>query len=219
MSDALVVFAKPPIAGNVKTRLQSVLSAEEAAQLYRAFLADSVRQFGTMEQEVFVAFSEGPVPDVGEGLNVGLQRGADLAERLRNAFLDHFAAGRQRIVVVGTDHPSLPTEFVVKAFEALREPDSIVIGPSEDGGYYLVGMNEYFPIVFDDMTFSHHRVFEETVDRAASTRATLTILPMWYDVDTPRELPRLWQDLTLDPDHAPATLDALAGLARRYKWE
>ena len=134
-----------------------------------------------------------------------VQRGDGLGARMQRAFLETFAAGYERLVIVGTDHPTLPSAFVEEAFEALREPLAVSIGPSEDGGYYLLGMNEFYPQLFVGMRYSHADVFQETLARAERTSAALTVLPLWYDVDTPEALRRLRQDLE-DPDvRAPHT--------------
>ncbi len=222
MSDALAVFAKQPVAGRVKTRLQTLLNAAGAAEMYRAFLVDSVHQYISLDSEIYL-YLDGhsadqsivrDLPDV----DVRYQLGADLAERMRNASLDMFAAGHERCAIIGTDHPSLPLPFIEQAFNSLMDPMSITIGPSEDGGYYLVGMNDFFPDLFDGMTFSHERVFGDTLERAAATSASITVLPVWYDVDTPDQLPRLYADLLADPLQAPRTLALLEKLARQHAW-
>ncbi|NNE48536.1 MAG: glycosyltransferase [Rhodothermales bacterium] len=222
MSDALAVFAKQPIAGRVKTRLQTLLDAAGAAEMYRAFLVDSVHQYISLNKRIYLYLDRHSadqsivreLPDV----DVRYQLGADLSERMRNASLDMFAAGHERCAIIGTDHPSLPLPFIQEAFNSLVDPMSMTIGPSEDGGYYLVGMNDFFPALFDGMTFSHERVFGDTLDRAVASSASVTVLPIWYDVDTPDQLPRLYVDLLADPLQAPRTLALLEKLASQHAW-
>jgi glycosyltransferase A (GT-A) superfamily protein (DUF2064 family) len=128
------------------------------------------------------------------GASVHLQRGDGLGARMHHAFLDAFAAGYERVAVIGTDHPTLPLDFVALTFEMLKTPRRIVIGPSEDGGYYLMGLNEVYADLFD-MDYSHAAVFDDTLRVAAATSAETVVLPPWYDVDTPGDLRRLAADL------------------------
>lgn len=209
MPPALIVFAKLPVAGQVKTRLASVLSPEGAARLYEAFLQDALAQYRSLGVAVrlylappVAAVPPGLVPD---GVAVCWQQGEGLGARMQRAFLETFAAGYERIVIIGTDHPTLPSAFIRLAFDALDAPRAVSIGPSDDGGYYLLGMNEFYPQVFAGMTYSHPDVFAQTLDRVADTAATLTVLPVWYDVDTPASLARLVEDLQAPSVEAPAT--------------
>lgn len=207
-SAALIVFAKPPVPGQVKTRLTDLLSEKEAADLYDAFLRDALDQYRQLEADLHVYFTGlTRVPDDLK-TNVSttrVQEGEGLGARMKNAFCDVFSAGYERAVIVGTDHPSLPTAFVSRAFEALDVDGSLCIGPSEDGGYYLLGMNTFYPRVFEEMTYSRSDVFEETLTRIRETNAALTVLPLWYDVDTPDDLRRLTAELDILQGTAPRT--------------
>lgn len=221
MTDALIVFAKLPVPGAVKTRLTTLLTPTEAAELYDAFLRDALTQYAARDAAVrlylappYDDLADGLVPD---GVTVHPQRGDGLGPRMLHAFVETFAAGYERIAVIGTDHPSLPPGFIDLAFEALAQPLAVSIGPSLDGGYYLLGMNELYPALFQNMTYSHDRVFDDTLDRLEATSAGITVLPPWYDVDTPETLARLAADLAADPEiAAPCTRAALAPLVDRY---
>jgi rSAM/selenodomain-associated transferase 1 len=200
MSAALIVFAKVPEPGRVKTRLVPSLTEEEAAELYAAFLRDALITYQELDASVRVYISPSatgtlPADLIPHAFEVKRQTGEHLGERMQHAFLETFAAGYSRAVIVGTDHPTLPLMFVEEAFRTLDEPLTVSIGPSEDGGYYLLGMNEFYPQVFAGMTYSHPQVFAETVERLRPTRARLVVLPMWYDVDTFPELQRLAGEL------------------------
>ena len=212
---ALIVFARLPVPGAVKTRLQPVIGPEACARLYEAFLRDALDQYAALGPAVrlYLAPAPEPVPPglVPDGADVFTQQGADLGARMLRAFVETFGAGYARAVVVGTDHPTLPDAFVEIAFEALDEPLSVCIGPSDDGGYYLLGMNELYPQLFAGMTYSRPDVFDATVARAAQTSAGLTVLPPWYDVDTPADLRRLLADLDETPPHTRRVLQELAG--------
>lgn len=206
---ALIVFAKAPTAGHVKTRLAPDLTPVQAAQLYRAFLLDALEQYGALDVAIrlYVAPPAGAFPPelIPAGVSLHEQCGEGLGARMQRAFIETFGAGFGRAVIVGTDHPSLPTDFVAFAFEALDEPLSVCIGPSEDGGYYLLGMNDFFPSLFANMSYSHPDVFANTMDRIDQTNANVTVLPTWYDVDTADSLRRLAVDLKEDGDIAPRT--------------
>ena len=219
---ALVVFAKVPVAGAVKTRLVPPLTHEAAADLYAAFLADALSAFATPG-----AFGTGVDPAVrltlapsGASLPAGLvpdrvsvhtQHGDGLGARMHNAVADALSAGYRRVVVVGTDHPALPLAFVGDAFRALTEPSTVVVGPSDDGGFYVIGMNRAFPSLFD-MTYSHAGVFAETLRRASEAGARTVVLPPGYDVDDGAGLARLVADWRAGAVVGAATVAALERL-------
>lgn len=208
MDASLIVFAKVPRPGKVKTRLTPVLTPSEAAQLYDSFLRDALWLYADLATHVqlFLAppLPDEPITDVPDMVTVRQQEGEGLGTRMKQAFretLDEY----NRAVIVGTDHPTLPLAFIRQAFAALEADHSVCIGPSEDGGFYLLGMNAFYPQLFEGMTYSHDSVFTDTLARVGTTDARLTVLPRWYDVDTPAALGRLLSDLD-DPEiEAPHT--------------
>jgi uncharacterized protein len=204
MSEALIVFARIPRPGQVKTRLTSVLSGREAADLYEAFLLDSLDQYRALGVDVrlYLADPLHLAPDELRVFELFAQEGPDLGARMQQAFIETFGAGYARAVIIGTDHPTLPSEFIEMAFEALREPMSVSIGPSEDGGYYLLGLNDFFPDLFENMSFSHSHVFNRTLHRATRAAENVTVLPEWYDIDRPQDLLRLADEVDLMPQAA-----------------
>jgi len=209
MDDVLLVFAKQPRPGAVKTRLTPFLSTPEAARLYEAFLKDALHLYARLEVDVRLYLAP-PLPedgleDVPARIPVHEQSGDGLGPRMANAFEAVLDLGYDRAAVVGTDHPTLPLEFVRQAFAALAADRSVCIGPSDDGGFYLLGMSAFYPELFDGMTYSHEQVFEDTLARVEGTDADLTVLPRWYDVDTPAALPRMLEDLADDAVDAPRT--------------
>lgn len=216
MDAVLLVFAKAPRPGHVKTRLTSVLSPETAAQLYEAFLYDALALYAELDVDVRLYLAP-PRPDDGldevpGAVTLHTQRGEGLGERMQNAFREALTE-YERAAVVGTDHPTLPRSFVQEALSVLASPSSICIGPSEDGGYYLLGMNAVYPQLFTDMTYSHDSVFTDTLARIGTTEARLTVLPRWYDVDTPADLKRMLDDLSQAHVPAPRTRAAVADLS------
>lgn len=214
MKEALLLFAKVPRPGAVKTRLTPVLSPAEAARLYAAFLQDVLRHVVRLEADVHL-FVAPPLPNgqfdgLPQDVQVHEQKGEDLSARLRNGFRYAFDEGYERVVVLGTDHPTLPPAFVRQAFRSLDDSGTICIGPTDDGGFYLLGMNALFSQLFEDMSYSHSRVFADTLARAERTDACVTVLPKWYDVDTPEDLDRLSEDLEADEVDAPNTARLMA---------
>jgi len=213
MDAALNVFAKVPRPGAVKTRLTPVLTPTEAARLYEAFLRDALTLYSGLTAEVRLYLAP-PLPDQSrtdfpDSIEVREQRGDGLGARMKHAFLDTLNDGYERVSVVGTDHPTLPLSFIRQSFDALTMSKSVCIGPSEDGGFYLLGMNAYYPQLFEDMSYSHADVFSDTLTRVGRTDARLTVLPRWYDVDTPVGLERMVQDLDDGPVEAPHTREAI----------
>lgn len=210
----LLVFAKVPRAGRVKTRLCPPLSPEQASALYAVMLADALEAYVTLGYtvRVYVAPDSEPFPVevLPPRVTVHTQMGVGLGERMLHALEDAFSDGAERAVLIGTDHPTLPLEYVAQAFEAVSSPETVVLGPAHDGGYYLVGMSRAYPELFLGMTYSHPMVLEETLDRATATDASVTLLRSWYDVDDAASLQRLAEDLALlPPTVAPRTRDAI----------
>lgn len=216
---ALLVFAKLPVPGTVKTRLTSLLTDAEAADLSEAFLRDGLDAYCTLPVDVRLCVDAPPeaVPPglAPDGVTLHAQHGDDLGARMLHAFVEAFVAGYERVAVIGADHPTLPTEFVALAFEELVEPLRIVIGPSDDGGYYLLGTNEVVPALFEGMTYSHDAVFEQTLARAQDA-APVSILPCWYDVDTPETLRRLAAELDGTSSGPERTREVIAALREKY---
>ena len=221
---ALLVFAKVPEAGAVKTRLAPPLTLGAAAALYAAFLADALTAFAApgafgvdVDVRLHLAPSDAPLPAglVPDGVSVHTQRGHGLGARMASAIAEAFAAGYGRAVITGTDHPTLPLAFVADAFRALagppQGPPTVVLGPSDDGGYYLIGLDRPLPSLFE-MTYSHAGVFEATRARAAEAGARTVVLPPGYDVDDGAGLVRLITEWRAGASVGPKTAAALARL-------
>ena len=203
----LILFGKVPEAGATKTRLAPALGDAGAARLYRAFLDDTIRRTAAVAAErrgLWLAGSVGGRDRVRErhgGLEVRPQRGDDLGQRMARALEEAFAAGAGRALILGTDHPTLPMDRLERAFRLLSSVD-LVLGPSDDGGYYAVGVRrEAWPGaagIFRDVPWSTDRVLEVTRARAEEIGLSRRELAEWYDVDRPSELERLRSDA--EPD-------------------
>ncbi len=194
----ITVMGKASVPGRVKTRLEPRLGPEKCAELNSAMMHDTLTRLQRLEGNVqlVLALSGNPSPgDVPDGLLIEAQQGPDLGARMLREIAKGLAAGHEAVILIGTDHPTLPLAFVEEALRALEAPRSVVLGPSEDGGYYLIGMSALHPELFRNMMWSTESVFAETAARAAHLDADLTILPPWYDVDTAVDLDRLFEDL------------------------
>jgi hypothetical protein len=148
---------------------------------------------------------EGGVDALPTDVRLYEQRGDGLGERMRRAVRETLDDGYDQVVLLGSDHPTLPVSFLREAFGALEEPASICVGPTEDGGFYLLGTNAVYPQLFEEMSYSHSEVFDDTLARAGRTDAGLTVLPPWYDVDRPADLRRMLSDLDEGTAEAPNT--------------
>ena len=146
MSRCLIIFAKSPIPGEVKTRLIPYITPTEAAELYKAFVTDIISNAYKLKCErVTIAYTPSNAEATfhsicGQSVNYLPQKGHNLGERMRNAFMYSFDKGSQRTVIIGTDSPTLPLSYIRDAFDALKEVP-ITIGPTFDGGYYLIGLS------------------------------------------------------------------------------
>jgi rSAM/selenodomain-associated transferase 1 len=217
MRRALVIVGKPPEPGFAKTRLVPPLSAEAAAALYRGFLLDSVGLGHALGWErITVVHPRGGGPALAALLPRGVclleQFGQGLANALTQAFTTHLADGFDRIVLISSDNPTLPARFIEQACAALDTHD-VSIGPTTDGGYYLIGLRAPHLGLFEAIDWSTARVYRQTVARAERLGLQVRSVPEWYDVDEPIDLERLRRDLaTSAASVAPHTRAALERL-------
>ena len=190
LANALEIMAKAPVAGAVKTRLVPPLTMAQAAEFYRALLLDQfdhLRHYAGVERYVFFAPVDGAniLRDLGGGEYAYLaQSGGDLGARMQQVCADLMSTGHRNIVLIGSDLPALPWAILDQAFGHLAQAEArVVLGPSRDGGYYLVGMNRPAPEIFADMTWSHERVLADTMARLDALDLNYKILPTWFDLD------------------------------------
>jgi rSAM/selenodomain-associated transferase 1 len=191
-------MAKAPIPGTVKTRLAPPLTLEQAAGLSRALLLDQLEHLTELEDaELYVAFAPsdamslvaGMVP---AGYRCFAQRGGELGERMSQVFTELRRRGHRSLIMIGSDLPPVPLDTFHLGFAQLSAGEKrVVLGPSLDGGYYLVGMNQPVPEVFSGMTWSHDQVLAETVQRLTRLGIDFTLLPQWFDVDKVSDIARL----------------------------
>lgn len=195
MSALLIIFAKEPVPGQVKTRLSPPLSLEGAARLYQTFLIDILEEMARLSEiRLAVAY----MPESGReffqnlappGVRLFPQAGQDLGERMALALAWGFQAGHCPVLLRGSDTPDLPGSIILEAGEALGAGHAdLVLGPAADGGYYMVGLNSPQPELFQDLIWSTSQVMAETLDRARSLALPVHLLPAWPDIDTGDDL-------------------------------
>ncbi len=192
---AVVIMAKTPLSGHVKTRLTPALTPDEAAALYAAMLADRCTQLRALRGVIpAIVFADGGGDRVAAA--AGFARieqpvegglGAGLA-----AAAAYFLSRDTPVVLVDSDSPDLPIAYLRRAVESLRAgTDDVVIGPTADGGYYLLGLSRPAPELFRDIPWSTDGVVAATVERAKERGLRVCLLPSWWDVDTPADLEQL----------------------------
>lgn len=212
----LAVMARAPVAGRCKTRLGARIGAEAAARLYEAMLLDTLEGLAAVPaRHVLLAAPE----DDGvrllaalapRGWEVVAQRGDDLGARLANGLRD-LEQDRELVCLLSSDSPTLPMGALAVALSDLRcrSSNSVVAGPCEDGGYYLIGMTSMQPRLFESMPWSTSQVMAVTRERCVELGLDLVELTPWFDVDEPSDLERLRADLARDPAVAPRTAAAI----------
>ena len=189
--NALILFARDPILGKVKTRLSPFLEEDVILKLYTCFLQDSldnIRQAKNVDRFVGVAPSNESgffTGMLGSDIRMFVQEGENLGDKMRGAIQGRFTEGYERVVIIGSDSPSLPASYINKAMSSDKD---MVLGPSTDGGYYLIGMRGKVVEVFKDVTWGTETVLQETCEHLVQNGASLDLLPVWYDVDTPEDL-------------------------------
>jgi hypothetical protein len=200
--DAVVaIFTKVPAAGRAKTRMLSRLMPREAAKLQEACLRDTVAlvdKLGSADPKLCVAGTEleawclASYLELGRKWRVAAQNGSDLGARMRNAMRRMFRAGARRVVILGTDTPWMGAARVRRALEALRTRD-VVLGPTEDGGYYLLGARRPIPELFRGIPWGTSQVLGETLARLKAARIRFALLKTDFDLDRPDDLARALQ--------------------------
>jgi rSAM/selenodomain-associated transferase 1 len=210
---ALAVMAKVPVAGQVKTRLCPPLTPAEAATLARCFLLDRLDQLGEVSDgDVLVAFApKERDAEMRDLLPAGIRRvpqeGSDLGARLDRVLTDLLTEGYAGVIAVDADSPTLPTAYLRQACAVIRDgPVDVVVGPCEDGGYYLIGVRVPAPALFADMPWSTAMVTQETVARTRRLGLRLALLPSWFDVDRGEDLARLRAPAPPEAFRPPRTL-------------
>jgi len=222
---ALAVMAKAPRAGKVKTRLAPALGMDGSAAINICFLRDTTRNIADVAEQGNAAglVCYTPVGDeaafdglLPEGFALIAQRGDAFGERLLAAAQNILASGFGAVCLIDSDSPTLPQSALVRAVDELLKPgDRVVLGGSDDGGYYLIGLKQAHAAPFERITWSTGSVYAETVERVRDAGIELVELPVWYDVDDAETLAVLEAELIEGKRPAFAGVDGYAATATR----
>ena len=208
---SLLLFARAPVPGQVKTRLVPPLTQESVLRLYRAFLEDAARAYlaPALWTAALAAEPDSEHPEFqrlfGPPWRRGVQSAGDLGQRLTSAFEKEFSRGAPAAVAVGSDHPALARRVLEEAFGRLTGGADAVLVPAEDGGYCAIGLRARAPVaqVFRDIPWSTAETLAVTCERMRESGLKTSLLETAYDVDRPEDLGRLKRDLdSRDPEGA-----------------
>jgi uncharacterized protein len=205
----LVIMAKAPRPGMVKTRLTPSLPLQAVTAFYRCLLDDTLTLARSLSAvEIALMCPSSDVEElaclVGDGVRVVAQKGQGLAAGLTSVFAHFAAAGRRRVIAFNSDTPHLPSPVLEAAFETLAGHD-VVIGPTRDGGYYLVGAKAAHPALFDGDRMGTESALDALLARARAMQLSVGFTDPCYDIDVADDLMRLAAELRLAPARAPRT--------------
>jgi rSAM/selenodomain-associated transferase 1 len=212
-SRVVAIMAKAPRAGHVKTRLSAVFPPDAVLELYRALVEDSIGVATRIGASIAVVCPAGDSEDIGAWLpsdvRIVPQRGSGLAEGLISCFDMLCDRSGRRVIAFNSDTPHLPSHVLDSAFGALADHD-VVIGPCDDGGYYLVGVTRSHAGLFDPQAMGTGSACDALIDRTRSLGLSAAVISAQYDVDLPRDLVRLARELSSQPQCAPRTAAVLS---------
>jgi rSAM/selenodomain-associated transferase 1 len=225
MSDtALVIMARYPEKGKIKTRLAHSMGDDATLHLYQAFLCDLAQRFAnwtcdlhwayTPTEYDFAAFVATLVPEHAERMSVFPQQGPDLGPRLHQVFHTLWMRQFHGIIVIGSDSPQISRAIILEAQRALETTD-VVLGPAEDGGYYLIGMHQPHD-VFSGIPMSTEVVLQRTIEKAEKQQLSVYLLEPLFDVDEQPDLIQLIDLLQEDSTIAPYTAACLAEIKKEH---
>lgn len=205
----LVIMAKAPRAGAVKTRLAQNLPPSAVVDFYRCLLNDTMALAKSLDGvEVAIMCPACDVDDLAvvadEAVRVVAQTGEGLAAGLTSVFAQYATAGRRRVIAFNSDSPHLPRTVLEGAFGALASFD-LIVGPTYDGGYYLVGATASYPELFVGSGMGTASALEELLSRARALRLSVGFTDTFYDIDVPADISRLAAELEAAVDRAPRT--------------
>ncbi len=221
MKKAIIIMAKVPEAGKVKTRLQPFLTPGQSADISIAFLQDAENKAKTIEKNLIVAVSpfekRNKLNEILQHQPVLIeQTGENLGEKMLNAFKFAFEDRSDAVVMFGTDSPTFPADFIEQAFEFLELETDVVLGKTEDGGFYLIGLRILDARIFENVAWSSTETFEKVRQNIMDINLHLREVPVWYDVDEKEDLERLRKELSNNKN---AQRRAAKTFKRLQKWQ
>lgn len=197
MKKGLIVFAREPLPGKVKTRLAAPLGDRAAAELYESMLRDvlkGARGLDDVDTVVYWACEEASLPLLADLYRCRSRRHrrqcpGELGQRMRGALGEMFADGCELCCIIGSDAPDLPPSYILEAYRLLAELQAdIVLGPCRDGGYYLLGMRQVWSALFTDIPWGSGAVLDQSLAAARDSGLTAALLSEWQDIDTLEDL-------------------------------
>jgi rSAM/selenodomain-associated transferase 1 len=189
--NALIIFARNPELGKVKNRLAKSIGKEKALEIYTKLLSNVYTETKALKCNKYLFLTERTDTNLfDETFIQKIQSGADLGVKMMNAIRLVFEDGNEKAVLIGTDVPEITDVILNDAFQKLSEHD-VVLGPAKDGGYYLIGMNENLPSLFENMKWSNEKVLSITLERISSMNKSNYLLEELIDIDTEEDL-REW---------------------------
>ena len=202
MRNAIICFTRVPQPGKTKTRLLPVLTGSQCAALHTAFLSDLAAVYAQMQADLFVSYTPDPDWEMLKSVFPAAkgffpQSGADLGEKMYRSICQVLELGYEQVLLTGTDLPLMTASHLEKGFAALNGAD-IVLGPTSDGGYYLVGMKTPCRAIFENQHYGSGSVLENAVAAAENTGLSVAIATCCNDVDTPEDLRKLLPLLSKD---------------------
>lgn len=219
---ALIVFAREPRDGKIKTRLCDGLPVPMVTRLYKEFVKDVLRVARNVRCDRRFLYVAGKPASgfftiaAGKTFILRRQTGKDLGERIRNAFTHCYKNGFQRVVIIGTDCLTLTSMEIERAFQQLSQHDCVA-GPSKDGGYYLIGLNTLVPELFDKIPWGTDKVLARTLEKAGQKKLKTRLLAVRRDIDTIGDLKKFYGS-GRGRVTAPLTWKILGPTARRLGW-
>ena len=196
MKKAIIIFVRNPELGKVKTRLANEVGDEQALQVYKELLQHTHKITSDLDCAKFVYYADSIAEnDLWESSLFGkkVQEGESLGDRMMLAFFELFQQGYSKIVIIGSDCPELTGFIIEDAFDKLDSSD-VVIGPSSDGGYYLLGLTQLVPELFKNKQWSTNTVLADTIQDTVSLRKSCSFLTELSDIDTAEDL-HLYQQM------------------------
>lgn len=192
--NALIVFVKNPVVGQVKTRLAADIGADKATEVYKKLLKITQQAVENTNAKVGIWYAGHPAKhDLWDAYTKHKQSDGDLGKRMCHA-IEMSLNFASKVCIIGSDCPHITSEIINRAFEALTHND-VVIGPARDGGYYLIGMSRLHPAIFENIPWSSESVYSCTIDILQQLNLTYHLLPLLSDIDTLEDLHQTMPEL------------------------
>lgn len=201
MKNAVICFTRVPKPGKTKTRLMPLLSGQQCAGLHWAFLRDLTEIYDKVDADLYIAYTADPdweeLKPIFPNARFFTQEGSGLGEKMNHALNKILTLGYEKVVLTGSDLPLMTAAHLCSGFDALEKAE-VTLGPTGDGGYYLVGVKENSSFLFENQTYGYGSVFQNTAAAAVAVGKTVAHALACDDVDTPDDLQKLMQHLSPD---------------------